>query len=118
MNKPTFDEMPALLVSQGQEIRELKQLLVQHLGKQSVEKDHWFNLEEFCAYHPDHPKKPTVYSWVGKGEVPFHKTEGKKPLRFLKSEIDQWLLTGKNNMVKEIDNQAEEYLRKQKGGKL
>jgi excisionase family DNA binding protein len=34
----------------------------------------------------------TVYGWVGREQIPFRKS-GKK-LRFLRSEIDKWLLNG------------------------
>lgn len=37
------------------------------------------NLAEFCAYHPDHPAKPTVYEWVSLKKVPQTCT----PLSFL-----------------------------------
>lgn len=55
--------------------------------------DQWFDLKELCAYLPDKPKPPTVYGWVFTSKIPVHK--GAKKLRFLKSEIDQWLLRGK-----------------------
>jgi excisionase family DNA binding protein len=51
--------------------------------------DKWFNMDEFCEYHPDKPSKATVYGWVNKKQIPLHK--GGKRLRFLKSEIDAWL---------------------------
>lgn len=66
-------------------------------------KDQWFNLKQFCDYHPDSPKPPTVYGWISqnKNDVPFHK-DGKK-LRFLKSEVDAWLLKGKRKNQFEIN---------------
>lgn len=51
--------------------------------------DRWMNLNELCEYMPDRPSKPTVYGWVHAGKVPVHK--GGKKLRFLKSEIDNWM---------------------------
>jgi excisionase family DNA binding protein len=53
----------------------------------------WLDLDELCQYHPDKPAKATVYGWVYTRTIPVHKS-GKK-LRFLKSEIDNWLLQGK-----------------------
>jgi excisionase family DNA binding protein len=44
-------------------------------------------------YHPNKPSRPTVYGWVNAGTIPVHK--GGKYLRFLKSEIDNWLKEGK-----------------------
>lgn len=81
--------------------------------QQKTEPVQWFNLEEFCDYHPDKPTVHTVYLWARLGKVPHHKT-GKK-LRFLKSEIDQWLLHGKKKTTTEIGNEAKSYMNK-KGG--
>lgn len=61
-------------------------------GQQPTEADRWFDLNELCIYHPDKPSKPTVYGWVSAGTIPVHK--GGKKLRFLKSEIDNWLKQG------------------------
>jgi len=49
---------------------------------------------------------------VSRGLVPYHKNG--KNLVFLKSEIDEWLKTGKRKSNAEIE--AESYLKK-KGGK-
>jgi excisionase family DNA binding protein len=58
-------------------------------NEQPTEIDRWFDLNELCEYHPDKPSKHTVYGWVNAGIIPVHK--GGKKLRFLKSEIDNWL---------------------------
>ena len=75
--------------------------------------DRWFDLNEVCNYLPDKPVKPTVYGWVHSGLIPCHK--GAKRLRFLKSEIDEWLKTGKQKTVSELADEAEQYLVKKKG---
>ena len=61
-----------------------------------LQKKEWLNISELCEYLPDKPALPTVYGWVGQRQIPFRKN-GKK-LRFLRSEIDKWLLNG--NMEK------------------
>ncbi len=83
-------------------------------NEQSNSTDRWFNLIEFCNYHPDKPTKPTVYGWVNANTVPVHK--GGKKLRFLKSEIDDWLKQGRRKTLAEINNEAESYLTKKNGG--
>lgn len=70
--------------------------------------DRWLTLTELCEYHPDKPAKPTVYGWVSGSTIPNHKS-GRK-LRFLRSEIDSWLLNGKNKTGKEIANDADTFL--------
>ena len=54
------------------------------------DQDVWMNVDELMAYHPDKPSKKTIYDWVTCRRVPYHK-DGKR-LRFLKSEIDKWLM--------------------------
>lgn len=55
-----------------------------------TESDQWFSLDELRNYLPDKPARQTVYGWVHHRLIPYRK--GKKRLRFLKSEVDQWLL--------------------------
>jgi excisionase family DNA binding protein len=85
-----------------------------------AEADRWLNLDELCDYHPDKPSKPTVYGWTQAGIIPVHK--GGKKLRFLKSEIDSWLLQGRKQTTAEIEAESkterDTYLMtKRKGGK-
>lgn len=74
--------------------------------------DQWLNLTELCNYHPDKPTKPTVYGWVSSGSIPNYK-DGKR-LRFLKSEIDAWLKSGKKKTATEIAAEASTYLSNKK----
>jgi excisionase family DNA binding protein len=66
--------------------------------------ERWMNLDEFCQYHPDKPSKPTVYGWVHAGIIPVHK--GGKKLRFLKSDIDSFLLQGRKHTTAEIEAES------------
>lgn len=78
--------------------------------EQPKETDCWFDLNEFCAYHPDKPSKPTVYGWVNAGIIPVHK--GAKKLRFLKSEIDSWLKQGRKITLAELRAEPELFTNK------
>lgn len=84
-------------------------------AEQPTEADRWFDLNELCIYHPDKPSKPTVYGWVNAGTIPVHK--GGKKLRFLKSEIDNWLRQGRKKTLAETASEAESYLLTKKGGR-
>lgn len=81
----------------------------------SSNEDVWFDLLELCNYLPDKPKRPTVYTWISLGTIPFHK--GKKKLRFLKSEIDQWLKMGKVKSNESISHENDLFLTKLKNKK-
>ena len=78
-------------------------------SEQSTETNQWFDLNELCIYHPDKPSKPTVYGWVNAGIIPVHK--GGKKLRFLKSEIDNWLRQGRKKTLAETASEAEKYFK-------
>ena len=74
----------------------------------------WLDLNELIEYDPEKRTKPTWYSKISKGEVPYHK-RGKK-VYFLKSEIDEWLKAGKCKSNAEIEAEAEAYLSNNKKG--
>ena len=75
--------------------------------------DRWFDLTELCNYHPDKPTKATVYGWVNARSIPVHK--GGKKLRFLKSEIDSWLMQGKKKTYAETSHEAAQYIKNKRG---
>lgn len=74
--------------------------------------DQWFNLDELCNYLPDRPAKQTIYGWIHTGLIPSHKNL--KKLRFLKSEIDLWLKSGRRKTQIEMAADASQYLTKKK----
>jgi len=114
--KVSFDQMPQVVSELKQEISGLKTLITELINTSSSEKkDCWMNIDEFRAYHPDHPAKPTIYEWVGKKLIPVHK-DGKK-LRFRKSEIDEWLSTGRTKTLRDLDREALEYVQSHKTGR-
>ena len=80
--------------------------------EQPTETDRWFDLKELCQYHPDKPSKPTVYGWVHNGLIPHHK--GGKKLRFLKSEIDNWIKQGRRKTLAETAIEAAQYVQSKK----
>lgn len=101
--KLSFNDMPQALAYLIEKVEKLETSL-DMLQTGAEPADRWMNIKEFCAYHPDHPAKQTVYDWVSSRKVPVHK-DGKK-LRFLKSEIDQWLGLGLQKTQAEIEQEA------------
>ncbi len=82
----TPDELEALIEKSVKKVLfELKELKTEGVP------DRWMNLNELCEYLPDNPSKATVYGWVHNNKIPVHK--GGKKLRFLKSEVDNWMLS-------------------------
>jgi len=106
----TLETLPKAFSQLSNEVSEIKRLLLEKSNEQLTEPDRWFGLNELCNYHPDKPSKPTVYGWVNAGAIPVHK--GGKKLRFLKSEIDNWLKQGRKKTLAETAIEAENYLNK------
>ena len=114
MENLTLETLPRAFTFLTNEVSEIKRLLLEKSNEQPIEADRWFGLNELCNYLPDKPAKATAYGWVHTGLIPCHK--GGKKLRFLKSEIDNWLRQGKKKTLAETASEADTYLKK-KGGK-
>lgn len=113
MQQVSFNDLPEAVAGISDRLARIETLLTQRKPR-TEPKNKWFDLPELCDYLPSKPAKQTVYQWVNERKIPHHKT-GKK-LRFLKSEIDTWLLAGKRKTVSEIESEAATYLATKKGG--
>ncbi len=109
----TLETLPKAFSHLTNEVSEIKKLLLVLSKERPSQNDQWFDLKELCVYHPDKPSKPTIYAWVNAGTIPVHK--GSKKLRFLKSEIDDWLKQGRIKTLAETSLKAEQYLKYKKG---
>ena len=108
-NKLTLENLPSQVNKLYQKLEELETLLLQKEGQQAKElKDEWFSLDKLVEYDPAKRVKATWYSLVSRGEVPYHKSG--KHLVFLKSEIDEWLSSGKRKSNADIISIADSYL--------
>ena len=110
MDKITFDQVPSLLGQILNEVNTIKSIV------QVEPKDHkdiWFNLDGLVEYDPVQRSKATYYRYVRERLIPFHK-KGKN-LFFLKSEIDDWLRSGRHRTIEEIQKESEEEFVKSKG---
>ena len=104
---------PEKLISSISERVTANILLAVKQERTTTETDRWLDLTELCDYLPDKPKKPTVYGWVHHRLIPVHK--GTKKLRFLKSEIDNWIKQGRKKTLAETTSEADQYLKSKKG---
>ena len=86
----TFEKLPYAV----KQLNEKLDRLIELQGKESQERDHFMTVNQLSEYLPEKPSKFTVYGWVSRRTIPFHK-EGKK-LLFKKSEIDQWIENGRS----------------------
>lgn len=74
----------------------------------------WFNIKELRSYLPYEPTMLTIYCLIKNHQMPFHRYE--RNLRFLESEIKQWLTKGIKRSVSEIKAEADNYLIKKRKG--
>jgi excisionase family DNA binding protein len=111
----SFNDVPKAVAHLIRKVEKIETLLSAEQTTQP-EGDQWFNLDDFCKYHPDHPAKPTVYAWIGQRSIPYHK-KGKK-LMFLKSEIDSWLKEGRRKTAAEIQAEAQQFVTSSRKGGL
>jgi hypothetical protein len=112
----TLETLPKAFTHLTNEVSEIKRLLLEKSNEQPTETDRWFDLNELCNYHPDKPSKPTCLRLGNAGIIPVHK--GGKKLRFLKSEIDNFLKQGRKKTLTETASEAEQYCKTKNGGKL
>jgi len=111
----SFEKLPEAIGYLIEKVESLEKALQTKTEQPSEKVDKWFNIDELRSYLSDHPAKATIYGWVSTRQIPHHK--GEKKLRFLKSEIDKWLLNGKRKSEDELQAEATEYLNGKKGGR-
>ena len=90
----TYNNLPESVEYLITKVEALEKALMEKSEAPSAPVDRWLNIDELKAYLPDHPAKATIYGWVSRREIPYHK--GGKKLRFLQSDIDKWLSNGKD----------------------
>ncbi len=116
MTEITFEKLPQAITQIYAKLENIERLLLLKGTEHQPQADFYFDLNGLCEYIPDKPAPATVYGYVHKKVIPYHK--GPKKLRFLKSEIDTWLAEGRKKTLTEITNDAGQYIIKRKGGKL
>ena len=112
----TFNDLPLSVNRINDRLDSIERLLLEKQnGNLDSGQPQWFNLDEVINYDPAKRTKPTWYSMVSRGQVPYHKSGNR--LMFLKSEIDEWLKSGKHKTMSEIKDEVHSYLvnKKRKG---
>ena len=106
----TFEDMPKAMSWMMDKLNELDSKIDGlNNSPQTPPSEIWMNLKELREYLPSHPAEQTVYGWTSCHQIPFHK-KGKR-IMFLKSEIDDWLHDGKMKSQKELEKEAENFIK-------
>lgn len=106
---PTFDQLPNVVAHLTNEVKELKALLLKKASTQ-FEIETPININDVSKL--TELSKPTLYSYVQRNEIPYYKKGNR--LKFFKSEIIDWIRTGKQKTVKELEVETDMYLSKRK----
>jgi len=101
----SFEQLPNVVASLSNEVKELKALLLRKAETQP-EADNPLNIKEVAKL--TELSVPTLYGYVQRNEIPYYKTGNR--LRFFKSEIINWIKKGKQKSTKEIEADADEIL--------
>jgi len=107
-----FEEIIARLERLENQLARIE-ILFAGVESQKINHSKWFSLNELVEYLPTHPAKATVYGWIHATKIP-HSKKGKR-LFFKKSEIDEWLQSGRRKTDIEIEREADDYLNNMAG---
>ena len=112
----TFNDLPAAVSYLVEKIDRLESLLEKQQQAPAPEPTcKWMDVKELQKFLPDHPAAPTVYGWIRNGLIPYYK-KGKK-LSFKRSEIEEWMNSGRQQTEAEIAAAAEDYVNRKRLGK-
>jgi len=105
----SFDSLPKVVYQLVEEVKSLKNLVIELRNARQPDAVTWFDVTSLRNYLPDKPAESTVHGWVNKGKIPYHK--GERKLRFLKSDIDAWLLQGRKKTMDEINKEVDGFFK-------
>jgi len=89
MEKDSLNTVVKEMANLKKEMAIWQNSMISYLNLISSKNDRWLSLSELIEYLPSKPAPSTIYEWVSKKTIPYHKC-GKR-LSFLKSEIDEWV---------------------------
>ena len=105
MESLTFENLPTAVAELQKGQSELKTLLLQKTeSKPEIETP----IPPGGVIPITRLSKPTLYGYVQRNEIPYHKKGNR--LYFFKSEIIDWIKTGKQKTLKELGAEADLYL--------
>jgi len=105
MDAFSFDLLPEAVANLSNDIREMKALLLQKAEPQP-EPNNPIGIKEVAKLTG--LTVPTLYGYCQRNEIPYNKKGNR--LYFFKSSIIDWIKTGKQKTLKELEADADAYL--------
>lgn len=106
---PTFDQLPYVVANLTNEVKELKALILQK-AQSHFDVETPINIKDVSKL--TELSIPTLYGYVQRNEIPYYKKGNR--LKFFKSEIIDWIKTGKQKTIKEVVCDADVFLSSRK----
>ena len=100
-----FDQLPNLVADLKKEVLELKALLLLKAEPQT-ESNNPINIKEVATLAG--LTVPTLYGYVQRNEIPYNKKGNR--LYFFKSDIIEWIKSGRQKTLKELAFDADTFL--------
>lgn len=98
-----FEQLPNVIATLTDEVRELK-ALIHNKAESQTEDNNPLNIKEVAKLTS--LSVPTLYAYVQRNEIPYHKKGNR--LYFFKNEIiENWIKTGKQKTIKELETEAD-----------
>mgnify|MGYP001766883468 CR=1 FL=1 len=108
--KNSFDDLPNAVSQLAEKLNQIEELIRSQKNQPQVEEDKLLTIKE--ASRLLSLTVPTVYGLVQRREIPVCK-KGKR-LYFSKSEVIEWIKTGRKKTNEQVDQATERYLLKRK----
>ncbi|WP_028873697.1 helix-turn-helix domain-containing protein [Psychroserpens burtonensis] len=100
-----FEQLPNVVTTLTNEVRELKAFLLNKA--ETLQQDNPLTIKEVAELL--HLSVPTLYGYVQRNEIPYHKKGNR--LYFFKTEIiEDFVKTGKQKTLNELEAETDEYL--------
>lgn len=105
MNTVNFENLPSAVEALKNEVKEMKALLIKKAETQP-ESINPLGIKDVAKLTS--LTVPTLYGYCQRNEIPYQKKGNR--LYFFKSEIIDWIKTGKQKTLKELNAEADEIL--------
>lgn len=108
MENLQFNDLPNAVTQLSQEIKEIKQILLNRSNENTVEQDQIFTVKQAANFLK--LTVPTLYGYVQRSEIPVSKKS--KRLYFSRIELEQWIKSGRKKTMQEIESEANTFIKR------
>jgi len=114
MEQITHNNLPEAVTQLRSDVSDIKRLLLEKSNEPQQEADQLLTIQQ--AAELLNLSVPTLYGYVHRAEIPVCKRSHR--LYFSKQELTDWIKAGRKKTASEISAEADQYLRKKKGGNV